>query len=353
MPSGPRKRKAAKKRRDNEAHNKGNHDHHHSSSIYNVHGCEDDIKHEDERESDGGSADSCLSQDHYDVHNDERHPFSEESNKKGPLTSQSFGSENLTVEGVAEDVEGSNEVEEDDHFLKLDKERLTILNEERNGTLFHSKEKAVDASQSTTQISQSGKLVNKANNNSGLETVSEVDTVPPLVPMSEVGRSSLEGIEGETLEFLDVVKLETEENMEKLLPIWNDHAGVSLSSVSHEKEDKCLLGDIVGQLSTLSGTVKNENNTKTSEVPDILTASNDIGYTKDSDGPIYANEGKSLPAASKCAVETNNDAQNVNDFETSDVSENQPLVGSAPRVTQRTSWLSCCGLFEVFTGSNR
>lgn len=31
----------------------------------------------------------------------------------------------------------------------------------------------------------------------------------------------------------------------------------------------------------------------------------------------------------------------------------QPLVPQAPQVSQRTSWMSCCGLFDLFTGSNR
>ncbi|XP_023004056.1 vitellogenin-2-like [Cucurbita maxima] len=33
--------------------------------------------------------------------------------------------------------------------------------------------------------------------------------------------------------------------------------------------------------------------------------------------------------------------------------EDQPLIESRPPVPQRTSWLSCCGLCDVFTGSNR
>ncbi|KAL4019517.1 hypothetical protein IC575_018266 [Cucumis melo] len=34
-------------------------------------------------------------------------------------------------------------------------------------------------------------------------------------------------------------------------------------------------------------------------------------------------------------------------------SEDQPLIGSRPPVPQRSSWLSCCGLCDVFTSSDR
>ncbi|KAE9608237.1 hypothetical protein Lalb_Chr08g0233301 [Lupinus albus] len=43
----------------------------------------------------------------------------------------------------------------------------------------------------------------------------------------------------------------------------------------------------------------------------------------------------------------------VNDYETPECSEKQPLITSAPRVVRKTSWLNCCGLFDVLTGSDR
>ncbi|KAI8569001.1 hypothetical protein RHMOL_Rhmol02G0245100 [Rhododendron molle] len=47
-------------------------------------------------------------------------------------------------------------------------------------------------------------------------------------------------------------------------------------------------------------------------------------------------------------------AEHTKDSVMSECSDSQPLVASAPRPVQTTSWMSCCGLFEVFTGgSNR
>ncbi|OIV97282.1 hypothetical protein TanjilG_07034 [Lupinus angustifolius] len=43
----------------------------------------------------------------------------------------------------------------------------------------------------------------------------------------------------------------------------------------------------------------------------------------------------------------------VNDYDTPECSEKQPLITSAPRAVRKTSWLNCCGLFDVLTGSDR
>ncbi|XP_057494975.1 uncharacterized protein LOC130780045 isoform X2 [Actinidia eriantha] len=43
----------------------------------------------------------------------------------------------------------------------------------------------------------------------------------------------------------------------------------------------------------------------------------------------------------------------VEDSAVTECSDNQPSVVLAPRPVQTTSWTSCCGLFELFTGSRR
>lgn len=48
-----------------------------------------------------------------------------------------------------------------------------------------------------------------------------------------------------------------------------------------------------------------------------------------------------------------NGAENIKDSKTAEQSENQPRVASAPNVVKKTSWLSCCGLFEILLTSNR
>ncbi|KAL4279544.1 hypothetical protein GQ457_03G035800 [Hibiscus cannabinus] len=64
------------------------------------------------------------------------------------------------------------------------------------------------------------------------------------------------------------------------------------------------------------------------------------------------NEGK-FPSSSVTSAESSTVVDKTQLFESHDQSEKQPLVVSAPPVVQRTSVLSCCGLFDVFTGSGR
>ncbi|XP_058773530.1 uncharacterized protein LOC131647683 [Vicia villosa] len=48
-----------------------------------------------------------------------------------------------------------------------------------------------------------------------------------------------------------------------------------------------------------------------------------------------------------------NDAAHTKNSKTPECSKDQPFVRSTPNLVQKTSWWSCCGLFEVLSGSNR
>lgn len=64
---------------------------------------------------------------------------------------------------------------------------------------------------------------------------------------------------------------------------------------------------------------------------------------------------KVLPPSGGPSAETSNvpEAGNTRDSESSQVSEKQPLLATNPPVAQRTSWLSCCGLCDLFSNSGR
>ncbi|KAL0721134.1 hypothetical protein Bca4012_035733 [Brassica carinata] len=64
--------------------------------------------------------------------------------------------------------------------------------------------------------------------------------------------------------------------------------------------------------------------------------------------PEEANEG-SIPVS---AAETSKDVKIVKESEVPEYSEEKSLLPSGPPVV-RTSWLSCCGLFDVMAGSGR
>ncbi|TYG48698.1 hypothetical protein ES288_D10G036300v1 [Gossypium darwinii] len=52
-------------------------------------------------------------------------------------------------------------------------------------------------------------------------------------------------------------------------------------------------------------------------------------------------------------AEASNVTEKTQDSESHDHSKKQPLVASTPPAVQTTSFLSCCGLFDVLTGSGR
>lgn len=75
------------------------------------------------------------------------------------------------------------------------------------------------------------------------------------------------------------------------------------------------------------------------EVGDKLSVSYNVSVTETANGADSSN--------SPSLVE------HLNDSEVPKSSDSQPLIASTPRAVQRTSWMNCCGLFEVFSGSNR
>ncbi|KAL7212641.1 hypothetical protein ACSBR2_015343 [Camellia fascicularis] len=64
-------------------------------------------------------------------------------------------------------------------------------------------------------------------------------------------------------------------------------------------------------------------------------------------------EDKLFPSSSVPAVDNSNGADLIKDSVITEASDSQPLVASAPRPVQTPFWKSCCGLLEVFAGSNR
>ncbi|KAE8688246.1 P-glycoprotein 9 isoform 1 [Hibiscus syriacus] len=66
----------------------------------------------------------------------------------------------------------------------------------------------------------------------------------------------------------------------------------------------------------------------------------------------FENEGK-ISSSSVTSAESSTVVNKTQHFESHDHSEKQPVVASTPPMVQRTSVLSCCGLFDVFNDSGR
>ncbi|XP_045817231.1 uncharacterized protein LOC123910194 isoform X1 [Trifolium pratense] len=64
-------------------------------------------------------------------------------------------------------------------------------------------------------------------------------------------------------------------------------------------------------------------------------------------------EPKSKESNSEVLTSSFNGAVHTKDSEAPKSTKNQPSVSSAPNLVRKTSWWSCCGIFEVLSGSDR
>ncbi|KAJ9153236.1 hypothetical protein P3X46_026700 [Hevea brasiliensis] len=391
MPSGAKKRKAAKKKKEQQSINNSNN----SSSVDNSSPRgNDDPKSQDERESDGGEVGSPASREH----NSEQHSFNEENEESEKTDSSSFASECKPVEGVAKDAEGSQKVGvEDDTVVTTERE----LNREQ---YMESKEVSVEHVESAkeshdgddksssnsssddesrvfdmkwkeeahnsasgnmekvfpeeeTQVLEIEKSIKEATGNSVADTAHTVVLVTPVVPLSDVAKHVMEGVEVENSEVLCVVEPGLKENEDKLLLESSD---VVSSLVPKKNKDSffSLLDENVGPSTNVVSSTVNGNENKVLTSPGAHSSEtsiyaenvNDLGTLN---GTVIGNEAKTLTSSGTCTSETSNETNNTKDTRISEYTETQPLVPPAAQVSQRTSWTSCCGLFDVFTGSNR
>uniref|UniRef100_A0A5B6Z640 Putative enolase-phosphatase E1 n=1 Tax=Davidia involucrata TaxID=16924 RepID=A0A5B6Z640_DAVIN len=348
MPSGAKKRKAAKKKKEKEANIT-------ESATHSQQG-DDDLKTHDEKESDG-EVSSPTSQDH---HNDQ-HPFAEGEEeelekRENASSARSFVTEMKPIEAVNNDGESTQKVAIEEAVVQIDSnlkpEDDSIV--EKNIVVMESgelKEGAYNSRELTegayNSVSESATFVDSVKL---VDSLSEVVTkVTDSVPVGEAYNSVVETAtfvdsdkvslseemvqvtESESVENFvtsDVVELGLKENGKKMLPSEDESTGVSSVMTdlgSQNKEDKVV-------------STPNEN---------AAASSNAMGFA------AQENEDKLLVSFNASRVDTNNGAEHIKTSGIPESSDSQTQVASAPQAVQTTSWRSCCGLFEVLTGSNR
>ncbi|XP_022925783.1 uncharacterized protein LOC111433088 isoform X2 [Cucurbita moschata] len=228
MPSGAKKRKAAKKKKELEAHIN-------PSSIASQ--GNEDVKNRSDKGSDSGEVESPASENQ-------------------PSHSNPFGKGNKEVEESSSSNSGTNQ-------------KLGLASETKNGTLQnHSSSSSDDESVDTTKEPEIAPTA-----------ASIVNSVTPEVSASE--------------ETIGVVESASVEN---------------------------------------------------TAIPDMIT-SEKLSLTAPRDPSSKPNEDRNLHLSAHS--KGSESAENFNPE-----SEDQPLIVSRPPVPRRTSWLSCCGLCDVFTSSN-
>ncbi|MBA0730680.1 hypothetical protein Golax_004625 [Gossypium laxum] len=149
---------------------------------------------------------------------------------------------------------------------------------------------------------------------------------------------------------------------------------VAIQHVEHDKSSSCTSSsDDESRASKKSweeayvfGTVMSEealkvagNETHGTEISTNKSGLNEseVKLLLSSDGisrvELEGNEGQVFSYSSSPPAEANNVTEKTQDSESHYHSKKQPLVASTPPAVQTTSFLSCCGLFDVLTGSGR
>ncbi|XP_019437532.1 PREDICTED: uncharacterized protein LOC109343600 isoform X2 [Lupinus angustifolius] len=290
MPSGAKKRKAAKKKKE-----KGN----------------DELKFHDEKGNDDGKGGSPSHHD-YDDDNDNDHPFNEgneDVEESDPSAAQPSAADAESVEEVPSDVKIGEAPE--------GKQDVVLERDLKSGESFEGTNLSLVHVESAEESD-----FRNGNSNAGLndETAAENAKEEPDNSVNE------------EVTFDEIVK-SIDSSHTKMTSIFeNAPVGETDNSVLEPPIDPVKAVASISEV-------------KSSDTGSALPEKSVDSLVGPIDLAVKKNEDKVHPGSYS--------AQHVDDSDTQESSENQPLVASAPRVVQKASWLNCCGLFEVLTGSGR
>ncbi|XP_038709298.1 uncharacterized protein LOC120004118 [Tripterygium wilfordii] len=361
MPKGSKKRKAAKRKKELEANNS-------SSGGDNPQG-NDDVKSQDERGSDGSETGSPGSQDQ-DNH---QHPFKDgnaEPDKRDLSTTETIVGNNNSVEGITGDVEGNERVGSvNDNSVQMVRELKSKSTEINSINIEHSQYEIdthdeYDWSYRTSSSDFESRVSvrkHETPNISGSEADSNVfgvKTTDSLCKEEQVSEAPHLGdaTSSSVTAIAPVVDSGTPElstSVEAINII--ESASVKNSAVCDAIQSGSKNND-VNLLPTFIADILTELDVASKENKDNVLPSVDENFGKSSavvGSAESGNGGKMLASADAPTTETSNGAEHTKDAQIPDSSEDRPLLESAPRMSQRTSLFSCCGLFDVITGSNR
>ncbi|KAF7840400.1 protein starmaker-like [Senna tora] len=247
MPSGAKKRKAAKKKKGKEANT--------NPSASNPQG-NDDLKYQDEKGSDGGEVEGGSPA--YHDHDDHHHPFnegSEEVEEGDPSAAQSSVSDVKSVEEVPADITGAEAVEEqEDIVVQIERD---LKSEDISETKIDNIEHIESVEESHYGNGNSG---GTSNVESATQSVSDVKLIEE-VPGDITGAEAVDRQED------DVVKIERDLKSEDI----SDRTTDSIEHIESVEESRYGNGNSGGTSNVESATQSSVSDVKSIEVPDDIT----------------------------------------------------------------------------------
>ncbi|VFQ58821.1 unnamed protein product [Cuscuta campestris] len=386
MPSGAKKRKAAKKKKGLQVKGAP------QSTQLHSHG-EEDIEHTYDKDSDGGDASSPTSQEYHNC-NDLIDQEEEEADKQEgdgscdqPSTSHESKSEEMTnggggLEKVTTeqkiDLNAERNLKAEDEFQSMDIgiEVFETPKESHDGSLLRS-----FSSCSNSNLKDGPNLLNKdnivVNDTPIVDLVKEVDLLFAGKGMGEVAVFTTDLDKAATSENVEVEKsdgLGIMENGDENTVVVDNSGSLSEALVTMEfkkKEDELVqTSSHQDDAKTLTDFSTQVNLEKVTPSADVLEVHNsmEVGRKKDEvfgtsnvnearisepEDSATQEEGDTLTLSySAPKIEASVEADPLTDSKLSESADSQHQNGLAIRPVQ-TSWKGCCGLFELFKGSNR
>ncbi|KAK4440115.1 hypothetical protein Salat_0346400 [Sesamum alatum] len=341
MPSGAKKRKAAKKKKGNQSNNHPNL----SSASANTHG-DEDVKHQDDKGSDVGEVSSPASQDHHHHETLLTEGEEEEIEKGGDLSNPPSAGGLKTVSGPEHKVLES--VVRVERGIKIEDELG-----HRDETVEHdeSTRKSYDGGSSGGSSSRSSSSSDDESH--GIKNSQAAMDISSVVDSSKVA-DSLSAMSVDS-----IFSAPTKESLEKVaekVSVSGEHLGVDrnsptnitvapyvVESVAQENAGE-KLSSVEDKVGTSMAFVYDALERKEEAIVRSVQTTATISDPKEC-VPQENDDKLTLPYNAPSAP-ADNGAEHKKDSGVT-----QPLLVPSAHPVDRTSWKSCCGLFEVFSGS--
>ncbi|PIN13828.1 hypothetical protein CDL12_13556 [Handroanthus impetiginosus] len=313
MPSGAKKRKAAKKKKESQPNNHSIP----SPASTHPHG-DEDVKHQQDKDSDAGGVSSPASQDHHSHQNILTEGEEAELEKQRSLSNPPPEQE-LKIEG------GQKNVVVEENVIEVEREFKTKdESDKKNGSV--EQDEATRKSCGGSSGSSSGE--SSDDENFGMKNNQAAGDVAPVVDLVKISDSS-SGKSSEAIHSAPVNKAgDSVENTPSVVEsVLNKNDAEKPSSAEDKVGTSTASADAALErkeeeiVQSVMNTATNPNECVTQETGDKLTLPHDA------------------PRPTGVKHKTN-----------SGVTEPSSVPPQGP--VQRTSWKSCCGLFEVFSGSS-
>lgn len=305
MPSGAKKRKAAKKKKEIESTTSSNNPQQQQG--------ENELKSIDEKGSDG---DSPAYRNHGDDQNNQFNEGSEEVEEieVKPSAAVAKSSEEIRNDGKVGEAEGGKEGVVEIEWDMKSEESLEKIDSPKESSYGSRKNNG-----GSNDVIETGTAKNSKDESYNNNSVAESSTDSVKESVNSVAEVSDDSVKAVT----SVSELQIGGTVNAILekPLGSRAAETDLA-VKRSEDKVHVLPDEVVRISSL-------------KEPE----------TREFDGKVSSSVSQSpIPEATK-------DVENVKGSNAAESSENQPLV--APLMVHKTSWLSCCGLFDVLSGSSR